>query len=121
MRTQEHIIWRIIRRLLRNGTWKETDDSGGSTTLTYKSLVCPERHVWIDTWIDVYGSIIIDLEDWNDETQWDSSVAHFAALDCETIAKIARAWLQGDPLDIIQEIFTTQKSTDYDRSESLIK
>ena len=112
MRTQEHILRKIIRRLLRNRSWKQTCDSGGSTSLTYQSLVCPERHVWIDTWIDVYGAIIIDLENWNDETQWDNSVAHFTAHDCETIIQIARLWLKGEPLDAITEIFATLKAVD---------
>lgn len=64
----------------------------GSTILSFSSATHPERHVWIDT--DLDGSLVIDLEDWNDETTWDSSVAHLTAPD-EKVSGIVQGWLTG--------------------------
>jgi len=101
MRTQEHTVRKTIRKLLHGSSaWKETNDASvSSISLSYQSLLYPERHVWIETGIDIYGALIIDLEDWYDETHWDNSVEHLVVSDCEIIAKIAKAWLQGESLE----------------------
>jgi hypothetical protein len=69
-------------------------------TLSFKSRVKPERHVWIDTKMgeDGYG-FTIDLEDWTYEGSWDNAVATIDTSDAEVIRDVAQAWLRGEPLE----------------------
>lgn len=64
----------------------------GLTVLSYRSDCKPERHIWIDT--DLAGKLVIDLEDWSDETTWDNSVADLEVPDYR-VPVIVQAWLTG--------------------------
>ena len=69
--------------LSESATVVETDRAdAGLTTLSFQSVSHPERHVWIDT--DLLSEPVIDLEDWNDEAEWDNSVAHAVTQDTWT-------------------------------------
>jgi len=87
----------IIRDLLSDSTkWVETKNAESSLiNISYQSRILPERHVWIS----VYDILGIDLEDWENGTTWDDSVARFTATDYNTIALIAKAWLEGETLE----------------------
>ncbi len=106
VRDTAHSIRKSIRHLLSHSpSWRETKDaSAGSVELSYQSLILPERHIWIETSIEMFGSLIIDLEDWNDDTHWDNSVIHLGSYDPVIIAKIARAWLGGESLDFCRSL-----------------
>jgi len=64
----------------------------GRTTLSFRSVTHPERHIWIDT--DLDGRLEIDLEDWTNETTWDNALVHLTAPD-ENVPGIVQAWLSG--------------------------
>ena len=82
------------QRLSRLGGVVETDRAdSGLSTLSFQSVMHPQRHVWIDT--DLAGECILDLEDWIAEETWDNSVAHLASQDVDTVTVIANAWLTG--------------------------
>ena len=100
-RDQAHNTRKIIRRLLSNSPlWMETDcASQSSVSLSYQSLLNPERHIWIETSIEMYGSLGIDIEDWNDDNNWDNSVIHLGTFDSLVLVKIARKWLGGEALE----------------------
>ena len=69
-------------------------------TLSFQSLLKPERHVWIDTdQGDVRDQFSIDLEDWADDTTWDNAVATVRTGDRTTARGVTWAWLGGEALD----------------------
>lgn len=88
--------------ILKTSRWFETNNAEwGTTTLSYQSRDYPERNIWIET-IDYEnnnGTILIDLEDWNDDTHWDNSVIHFESRDYNIIVEIAKAWLGGESIE----------------------
>ncbi|NER19380.1 MAG: hypothetical protein F6J96_01170 [Symploca sp. SIO1C2] len=64
----------------------------GLSTLSFQSLNYPERHIWIDT--DGAG-IVIDLEDWQDENEWDNAIARITVETIEEVVDIVNNWLSG--------------------------
>jgi hypothetical protein len=78
---------------------KETGRAeAGLTTLSFQSLLVPERHVWIDTDLD---GIRLELEDWGFEETWDNAVAHIPVQTPEAAVLVSRAWLTGEALEDI--------------------
>jgi hypothetical protein len=94
-------------------------------TLSFRSRVRPERHVWIDTGYSIIagtqssrgmrrrpagpriGNSIdgysIDLEDWTYGGTWDNAVATVFT-EFEPVARdVSRSWLRGDSLDTALE------------------
>ena len=47
----------------------------------------------------MYGSLGIDLEDWDDDKNWDNSVIHLGTFDFLVLVKIARKWLSGEVIE----------------------
>jgi hypothetical protein len=69
-------------------------------TLSFQSLVKPERHVWIDAEAgDDRDGYSIDLEDWTHQGTWDNAVATVRTADEPVARNITQAWLKGQPLD----------------------
>ena len=69
-------------------------------TLSFESLVKPDRHVWIDTKMGEDGhGFTIDLEDWTYEGSWDNTVATIDTSDPSVIPDVVQAWLRGEPLE----------------------
>lgn len=66
------------------------------STLSFQSTVYPERHVWIDTNLDGIG---IDLEDWNNQSEWDNAVARITVDSLDEVVEIVKIWLSGGFLD----------------------
>ena len=69
----------------------------GATTLSFRSVKVPERHVWLDT--DLGGEIVVDLEDWTNEERWDNAVAHVKTETAEAAADLIVQWLSGAALE----------------------
>lgn len=69
-------------------------------TLSFQSLVKPERHAWIDTDQGHLGEqFSIDLEDWTHETTWDNAVATISTSNRIAARDVTWAWLGGESLD----------------------
>ncbi|GET39456.1 hypothetical protein [Microseira wollei] len=64
-------------------------------TLSFQSSIYPQRHVWIDT----DDGIKIDLEDWQDESEWDNAVARITVESIEELVDLVRTWLGGENLE----------------------
>lgn len=79
----------------------------GLTTLSFASVLYPERHVWLDS--DLAGVLAIDLEDWNVEGAWDNAVARLDADDA-TAPGIVRAWLTGATIEECIELGARRSS-----------
>jgi len=80
----------------------ETDRADLMTvTLSFRSLLRLERHVWIDTESGTgrAGDYSIDLEDWSYEASWDNAVATVHTDDEPVARDITRSWLHGDGLE----------------------
>jgi hypothetical protein len=76
---------------------RETDRAEFSLcTLSFQSSVYPERHVWIDT---DDGEIKIDLEDWQDESEWDNAFARVTVESVNDAVELVQTWLSGSNLD----------------------
>lgn len=74
----------------------ETDRAEASVcTLSFQSKAYPERHIWIDT---ASEDIRIDLEDWQDESEWDNAVARITVESIEEVVDIVKTWLLGENL-----------------------
>src|ERR1041384_6298552 len=65
------------------------------TALSFQSTTLRNRHVWVNIFLDRNWPIVIDLEDWDSNANWDNSVAHFEALTVEGAAGVCVAWLSG--------------------------
>jgi hypothetical protein len=104
MPTPKDIAGEAIRQKLSSGSIAiETERADcGLTTLSFQSVTCDERHVWIDT--DSAGEMSLDLEDWTYEAEWDNSVAHAYSRDPALITEVARAWLSGTTIEICKQI-----------------
>ncbi len=69
-------------------------------TLSFKSKVKPERHVWIDTHGGETGDVFtVDLEDWQYEGSWDNAVVTVDTDSDAVVRDVTRAWLAGESLD----------------------
>ena len=88
-----------LRALVARCRHVQEDDRAerGATTLSFRSVKVPERHVWIDT--DLGGDIVVDLEDWTTEERWDNAVAHVKAEAAEAAAELIVQWLGGSDLE----------------------
>jgi hypothetical protein len=74
----------------------ETDRADDSLcTLSFQSKIHPERHAWIDT---ADQSIKIDLEDWQDESEWDNAIAR-VTISAEIAIELLHTWFSGNSLD----------------------
>jgi hypothetical protein len=74
----------------------ETDRAEVSLcTLSFQSSSYPERHVWIDT----DDGMRIDLEDWQDESEWDNAVARMTVESIEELVDLVKTWLLGGNLE----------------------
>lgn len=94
MPTQKNETTEILRQMLHkmSGCHETTRADLGLTTLSFQSDVNPNRHIWIDT--DLDGECVLDLEDWNDSSAWDNSVAHACSDRVALLADVAKAWLE---------------------------
>ncbi len=99
MPTQKDTATELFRKkLCASSELVETEYAdSGLTTLSFQSILNPNRNIWIDT--DSAGECVLDLEDWSDDSQWDNSVAHAISEDMNRLAEIALAWLKGKPLE----------------------
>jgi hypothetical protein len=74
----------------------ETDRADDSLcTLSFQSTIYPERHAWIDT---ADQSIKIDLEDWQDESEWDNAIAR-VTIAAEITIELLQDWFSNNSLD----------------------
>ena len=64
-------------------------------SLSFQSKGYPERHIWIDTDGD---GIKIDLEDWQDESEWDNAVARITVESVEEALDLVKTWVLGEKL-----------------------
>lgn len=75
----------------------ETDRAAASLcSLSFQSKTHPERHIWIDT---DEPQIQIDLEDWQDETEWDNAVDRITVESTSAVIDILKRWLSGETLN----------------------
>lgn len=75
----------------------ETDRAEASLcSLSFQSKTHSERHIWIDT---DEQQIQIDLENWQDETEWDNGVDRIIVESPKAAINVLRLWLSGEPLD----------------------
>jgi hypothetical protein len=77
---------------------RETDRAEADLlAVSFQSVTYPERHVWVHTYNQGH-KIIIDLEDWNTNVEWDHSTAHKATSSVTEAVEIIESWLSGkDP------------------------
>ncbi len=76
---------------------KETNNAEAFlSTLSFQSIICPERHVWIDTDLDGIG---VDLEDWSVEGEWDNAVARVKLDSLDAAKELVQTWLSCGNLD----------------------
>ncbi|GHT11338.1 hypothetical protein FACS1894170_04770 [Planctomycetales bacterium] len=90
-------IQNLIRTVAANAMEDTSRAECSLTDLAYTSTLFAERHVWIDT-MDYTAKhcITVDLEDWNDETNWDNSVLTIQLPSIESVADIVKRWTDGD-------------------------
>jgi hypothetical protein len=75
----------------------ETDRAEASLcSLSFQSKTHPERHIWIDA---EEQQIQIDLEDWQDETEWDNAVDQITVESVREAIDILQCWLSGETLN----------------------
>lgn len=74
----------------------------GLTTLSFRSLIHPERGVWIDT--DLGGEMVVDIEVTTNTASWDNSITSYSAKDFNHLTNIAVSWLSGSSLDDVAKI-----------------
>jgi ABC-type taurine transport system substrate-binding protein len=103
MTEEKDAITNSLRSLILHNADFLTETNRADTlmiTLSFQSLVKPERHAWIDTKMGSDGEgYTVDLEDWAHQESWDNAVA---SIDTElnTVAcAVTHAWLRGDSLD----------------------
>jgi hypothetical protein len=69
-------------------------------TLSFRSQVKPERHVWIDTQMgEDRNEFSVDLEDWTYERNWDNAVATVDTQNMQVARDVTQSWLQGESLE----------------------
>ena len=89
---KDNLTEKLRQILLKNiAAIKETDCAELSLcNLSFQSRVYPERHIWIDTDCD---EIDIDLENWQDETEWDNAIARVRVDSLEEAVELIRDWV----------------------------
>ncbi|HEY2839239.1 MAG TPA: hypothetical protein VGJ26_08830 [Pirellulales bacterium] len=65
----------------------------GLTTLSFQSMEYPERHAWVDTFLD--DNLVVDLEDWSTIDRWDNAIGSLSTKGVSTLVRIIVAWLTG--------------------------
>jgi hypothetical protein len=98
--TMKSIIAKKVQNLIGVIAMNAIEDTARAecslTDLAYTSTLFAERHIWIDTMdYDTKHFITVDLEDWNDETNWDNSVLIIQLSNIESVADIAKQWTDG--------------------------
>ncbi len=63
------------------------------TALSYHSKTHSARHVWVE--LADSKEIVIDLEDWTDDTAWDNTVKQKTVQTVEQAAQVVHDWLSG--------------------------
>lgn len=84
-----------LRQMIRNtiGNARETSRAEASLcNLSFQSLLCPERHIWIDM---CRQKIEVDLEDWDNSEEWDNTVEHHETSSIEEAIQIIERWING--------------------------
>lgn len=66
---------------------------------SYQSKQIPQRHCWID-FASFDPRIVVDLEDWEDDTEWDNSIYRVALSSDEDLFEIVRSWFHGEELSL---------------------
>jgi hypothetical protein len=75
----------------------ETDRAEASLcSLSFQSTTHPERQIWIDT---DEQHIQVDLEDWQDETEWDNAVERTTVESVSAVIDILKCWFSGGTLN----------------------
>ena len=75
----------------------ETDRAEASLySLSFQSETHPQRQIWIDT---DEQDIQVDLEDWQDETEWDNAVDRITVESVSTLIDILKHWFSGEKSD----------------------
>lgn len=75
----------------------ETDRAETSLcSLSFQSKTHPERHIWVDT---DEQHLQLDLEDWQDETEWDNAVDRITVESVSAVIDILKGWLSGETLN----------------------
>src|SRR5687767_9482959 len=96
--SKDEVTARLRAALLAVPEAQETNRAeAGLTTLSFVSRKHPNRNVWVDT--DLAGRLVIDLEDFQDDREWDNAVARVAPVDESSAVSVIAAWLGGQALD----------------------
>ena len=99
METKERQINALRTFFANNENVTETNYADNSLiNISFQSLCYKNRHVWIGYY---RGRYFIDLEDWNDETRFDNTVASFDSKDMNIVCEILAQWFNGTLLDNI--------------------
>ena len=101
--TKDTFITKIREVILQNiSVAAETDRAEESLcSLSFQSKNHPARQIWLDTDND---EIAIDLEDWDNETEWDNAVARFTVDSLEELIEVMKIWLEGYNLEEYYEM-----------------
>ena len=101
--TKDTFTTKIRQVILQNiSVAAETDRAEESLcNLSFQSKTHPARQIWIDTDND---EIAIDLEDWDNETEWDNAVARFTVDSLEELIELMKIWLEGYNLEKYYEM-----------------
>lgn len=101
--TTEHDVKDTVTEQIRQSIKKhvsvaqETDEAEASLdALSFRSTVCPERYVWIDTSLEGIG---VDLEDWDMGDEWDNAVARVLGSSLDETVELVQIWLSGANLE----------------------
>jgi hypothetical protein len=107
----EHLLRKIEKEV--PGVRETTDADALLGALSLQSTLHPERRVWLET--DADDGFPVDLENWNDETEWDNAVARVKVNTLDEVVTLVKTWLSGGNLDGYENVnkqyeFVTLKS-----------